>query len=64
MSSLIYRINNHSVRFHDSLRARFEQMQQEEPKLPNARVKVNRFVVRLIVLIFQFNEEIVGKARI
>lgn len=34
-----------SYLFFGSLRARFEQMQQEEPKLPNARVKVNRFVV-------------------
>lgn len=48
---------NTLLSFPGSLRARFEQMQQEEPKLPhNGRVKVNRFVVSLIVLIFQFND--------
>jgi hypothetical protein len=48
--------------FLDSLRARFEQMQQEKPKLPNTRIKVNRFVVslptRLLFSIPQFSDSI------
>lgn len=41
-----------TFQFH-SLRARFEQMQNDaEPKLPPTRIKVNRFVVSNTCLVF------------